>query len=138
MVVSNRCKATTNLGEPCQAAPLRDSAFCLWHDPDHAEEVAEGRRLGGLRRRRERTVALAYDFEGLAAIPQIRRLVEVAASDILGQENSIARARALAYLAQVAAGLLEKGEMAERLEAIEAALGPRLQKSGDSKRRNWR
>jgi hypothetical protein len=90
--------------------------------------MKDARRLGGLRRRREGTVGAAYDFDGLATMPDIRRLVEVAAFDVLGQENSIARARALAYLAQVAASLLEKGEMEDRLAAIEAALGPRIVK----------
>ena len=104
--------------------------FCLWHDPDHADEVAEARRLGGQRRRRERVVAGAYDFEGLGSVPSIRRLVEVAAMDTLGLENSVARARALAYLAQVATGLLEKGEFEERLAAIEAVMEPRLKKPG--------
>lgn len=113
-------------GGPCGAPPLQDGAFCLWHDPEHQDEVAEARRLGGQRRRRERVVAGAYDFEGLGSVPSIRRLVEVAVMDTLGLENSIARARALAYLAQVATGLLEKGEFEERLASIEAVLEPRL------------
>jgi hypothetical protein len=96
--------------------------------------MAEARRLGGLRRRREGTVAVAFDFEGLANVPQIRRLIEVAAYDTLGQENSIARSRALAYLAQIAARLLEAGELEERLQAVEAALGPRLPRPGERKR----
>ena len=54
----------------------------------------EARRVGGLRRRREGTVQAAYDFEGLATIPQIRRLLEVAVVDTLSLENSIARSRA--------------------------------------------
>ena len=119
-------------GSACLAPPLQDGTFCLWHDPEHKDEVAEARRLGGQRRRRERVVAGAYDFEGLGSVPSIRRLVEVAAMDTLGLENSIARARALAYLAQVATSLLEKGEFEERLTAIEAVLEPRtkLPKAG--------
>jgi hypothetical protein len=96
------------------------------HDPAHADEVAEGRRLGGQRRRREAAVTGAYDFEGLSTVAQIRRLVEVAVVDTLALENSVARARTLAYLAQTAAKLLEAGEHEERLQAVEAALGPRL------------
>ncbi|MGE0057934.1 MAG: hypothetical protein AB7T32_08110 [Dehalococcoidia bacterium] len=46
--------------------------------------MGDARRLGGLRRRREGTVAVAYDSEGLGTIAQIRRLVEVAAYDPLG------------------------------------------------------
>jgi len=133
MVAERACKATRDDGLACNAPPLRNSPFCLWHDPDHAGEVAEARRLGGLRRRREATLSGAYDFEGLGSIEQIRRLVEVAVVDTLGLENSVARARTLAYLAQTATKLLEVGELEERLERIEASLGPRLVK--DRRRR---
>jgi hypothetical protein len=107
-------------------APLQGEDFCFWHHPDHADEADQARRLGGQRRRREGTLGAVYDFEGLSTLPEIRRLVEVAAFDTLGLENSIARARTLAYLAQVAGALFERGELEERLEAIEATLGPRL------------
>lgn len=120
------CKARTEGGEPCRQAPLRDGEHCFWHDPEHADQAAEARRLGGLRRRKEVAVSGAYDFEGLATVEQIRRLLEIAALDTLGMENSIARVRTLAYLAQVALKLLEVGEFQERLAALEAAVGPRL------------
>jgi hypothetical protein len=129
MVVPRTCQANNEKGERCGAAPVRDSDFCVFHDPEHAEAVQEARRIGGLRRRKEATVAVAYDFEGLESIPQIRRMVEVAALDALAIENSLARVRALGYLAQVAVMLLEKGEHEERLEAIESVLGPRLVKN---------
>jgi hypothetical protein len=88
--------------------------------------MAEARRLGGLRRRREKTVSGAYDFEGLGDVGQIRRLLEIAVLDTLSLENSVARSRTLAYLAQVALKTLEVGEFEERLEALEATMGPRL------------
>ena len=108
---------------------MRDSDYCVFHDPEHAEVVQEARRAGGQRRKREATLATAYDFQGLESIEDIRRLVEVAAYDALGLNNDLGRVRALGYLAQVACTLLEKGETAEQLAAIEAALGPRLVKS---------
>ncbi len=125
-MVGRTCSGRRDDGEPCRAAPLQDGRFCLWHDPDHSDEVAEARRLGGQRRRRERVVSGVYDFEGLGSIPQVRRLVEVAVLDTLGLENSVARNRTLAYLAQTAAKLLETGELEERLQALEAAMEPRL------------
>jgi len=95
--------------------------------------------LGGQRRRREHTVAAAYDFERLETIPQIRRLLEVAVADTLSLENSIAHSRAPAYMAQVAVMLLEKGEHEERLEAIEAGLGPKLPQKRQAERKGrWR
>ena len=109
---------------------MRESDYCVFHDPDHAEVVQQARSAGGQRRKREATLATAYDFQGLTSIEEIRRLIEVAAFDALGLDNNINRVRALGYLAQVASTLLEKGEMDERLQAIEAALGPRLVKKG--------
>ena len=92
------------------------------HSPEYAEEIAEARRLGGLRRRREVALAGAYEFNGLVAVADLRRLLEIAALDTLGLENSIARSRTLGYLVGVAAKLLEVGELEERLAYLEAAV----------------
>ena len=124
-MVIRACKAIKEDGSRCQAAPLQDSDFCLFHSPDHAKEAAEARRLGGLRRRKEKTVAGAYDIDGLNDVPKIRRLLEIAVFDTLALENSVARSRTLAYLAQIALKALEVGELETRLEALEATMGPR-------------
>lgn len=126
MVVARTCKARNDRGEACQAAPVRERNFCVFHDPEHAEVVQEARRAGGQRRKKEAAVGTAYDFLGLNTIQDIRRLVEVAAIDALSLDNNLGRVRALGYLAQVATTLVEKGEMEERMAAVEAALGPRL------------
>ncbi len=91
------------------------------HSPEYAEEVAEARRLGGLRRRREVAVSGAYEFDGLETVAGLRRLLVIAALDTLGLENSIARARTLVYLVGVAGKLLETGELEERLAFLENA-----------------
>ena len=129
-LTTSGCQARTESGEPCRQAPLRDSDFCFWHSPDHAEEVAEARRLGGLRRRREKAVSGAYDFDGLTDVGQVRRLLEIAALDTLSLENSVARSRTLAYLAQIGLKALEVGELAERIDALERLVAPRLEKAG--------
>ncbi len=92
------------------------------HSPEHAQEVQEARRLGGLRRKREVAVAGAYDFEGLETVAGIRRLIQVAVLDTLSMENSISRSRTLAYLAQVALHTLEVGNLEERIAALEEAV----------------
>ena len=106
----------------CQAAPIKEGDYCFWHSPENAEESAEARRLGGLRRRREVAVSGAYDFAGLESVADIRRILEIAVLDTLGLENSIARARTLAYLAMTAIKLLETGELEERLALLENAV----------------
>jgi len=110
------------------------------HDPAHAAEMQEARRLGGLRRRKEKVTSGAYDFEGLNDVRQVRRLLEIAALDALGLENSIARSRTLAYLAQVSVKLLEVGELEERVRALESVLHPRLDERAaqEKSRRGWR
>ena len=116
------CAGTKENGQPCRVPKLRDSDYCLMHSPEHAEEMAEARRLGGLRRRREVAVSGAYEFAGLQTVADIRRILEIGVLDTLGLENSIARARTLAYLAMTAIKLLEVGELEQRLAALEAAI----------------
>jgi hypothetical protein len=100
---------------------MRDGEFCFWHSPDHKAEAAEARRMGGLRRRREGTLAGAYELDSLASTPDLRRLLEIAAFDALSLENSVARVRAITAIEQVGARLLETGEIEERVAALEAA-----------------
>jgi hypothetical protein len=116
-----RCDAIAQSGQPCGTAPLRGEAFCLWHHPDYAEEAAEARRQGGLRRRREGTLQGEYEFEGLETVPQIRRVLELAVLETLALDNSIARVRALGSLSQIALRALDVGDLEERLGALEAA-----------------
>ncbi len=119
-----QCAFRGPTGKPCQSPPLHDGEFCLMHSPEHAQEVQEARRLGGLRRRREATVSGAYDFEGLETVAGIRRLIHVAVIDTLGMENSISRNRTLAYLAQVALRTLEVGDIEDRIAVLEQLVGP--------------
>jgi DNA-binding CsgD family transcriptional regulator len=65
MLVRRRCAHARTDGQPCAMAPLRDRPYCFSHDPERAEEAADARRLGGLRRRREGTIAVAYEQEVL-------------------------------------------------------------------------
>jgi hypothetical protein len=113
-------------GERCRQSPLQDEDFCFWHSPEHEKEAAEARRLGGMRRRREKTVEGVYDLEGLETVAGIRRVLDIAVSDALGLENSLNRSRVLISAAAAAARLLEVGELEERLASLEEGLGPRM------------
>jgi len=105
---------------------MRDAAFCFWHNPATQQEAADARRLGGARRRREGTLAGAYDFDGLATADGPRRLLEIAALDTLALENSLSRSRTLTYIAQVSLHALEVGDLAERLASLEGVIQPRI------------
>lgn len=105
--------------------PLLDRPYCFAHDPERATEAADARRLGGVRRRREGTISVAYDLPGLETIEGIRRLLLIASTDVLGFEPSFNRSRVLIAAAGQAMKLLETGELGERLAALEAATAAR-------------
>src|SRR5271157_2517367 len=119
MLTERQCIFHLSSGRQCKAAALKDSEFCWVHSPERAKEVQEARRLGGLRRKRESTISGAYQFESLNSVEGIRRIVLIAVLDALSMENSMSRARTLAYLAQVALHMLEVGDIEARVEALE-------------------
>ncbi len=106
-MAARKCGATKKDGEPCGARPRRDDEFCFLHSPETANEAAEAQRQGGLRRRREKVVSTVYDFEGLATIEGMRRVLEIVVTDALALDSSIGRARSLIAAVGMAAKLLE-------------------------------
>lgn len=110
-------------GRRCAAPPLKGGALCFWHEPERSDDLAEAQRLGGVRRRRERTVAAAYDVAGLDSVGAIRRVLLIAVLDTLGLENTLARNRTLISAALAAAKLLETGVLEARIAAVEVATG---------------
>jgi hypothetical protein len=122
VVAGRSCTFELANGRPCRATPMRDAPHCFWHSPERAEDAAEARRLGGLRRRREKTVSGAYDFAGLDTVDAIRRILEIATIDALGLDNSIARSRLLIQAALAGAKLLELAELEDRVERLESVI----------------
>jgi hypothetical protein len=123
MVMRRRCVFPRSDGQPCQMAPQHDRPCCFAHDPERATEAAEARRLGGLRRRKEGTIAVAYDLPGLDTVVGIRRLLDIVVTDGVGLDNGIARLRVLISTAVAAMNLLKVGELEERLAALEGVVG---------------
>ena len=93
------------------------------HDVEQAADAADARRLGGLRRRKEGTIAVAYDLPGLDTVVGIRRLLDIVVTDGVGLDNGIPRLRVLISTALAAMNLLKVGELEERLAALEAVVG---------------
>jgi hypothetical protein len=100
---------------------MRDEEFCFFHSPDTAEEAADARRLGGIHRRKKKSVAAIYGFNGLRTIVDLQGLLETVVIETMAIENSIARNRTLAGMIATGAKLVEVGELAERVAALEAA-----------------
>jgi len=132
MVIKRRCSFAKPDGEACAMAPLHDRLYCFAHDPERAAEAAEARKLGGLRRRKEGTIAVAYDLPGLDSVAGIRRLLDIVVTDGVGLDNGIPRLRVLISTAVAATNLLKVGELEERLAALEAAVGHNQADAGDA------
>lgn len=113
------CAASNASGEPCRASPLRDGPFCRMHAPEHAADVADARRLGGLRRRREVALSGAYDIDGVRTPADVVRVLNIALIDTLALDNSVARSRELTHIAQVALRAIVADTFDERLAALE-------------------
>jgi hypothetical protein len=131
-MVNRGCTYEMPDGLLCQAPALRGKTLCYWHEPDSSDAAQEARRVGGHHRRKARSVATIYDFSGLRTVESAQRLLETAAIETLALENSIARNRALISAAAGAGKLIEAGDLANRLSAVEAAVGPKAHSEDDA------
>ena len=130
-MVVRHCTSATSAGRPCKAAPMRNGNLCYLHEPAKADEAAEARRLGGLRRRREKTITDIYDLEGLDTITGILRVLEIVVTDALHLENSVPRDRTLISAATAAAKLIEPGEREGMFRSLRLAVGYKPRKDQD-------
>ena len=135
MVTIRSCGAGKQDGSPCGSPPLVGGDFCYMHDPAHAQEMQEARRVGGLRKRRETTVAVAYEIDGVESVPQLRRVLEIVILDALGMDNTIARGRLLVSAVLAASKLTEIGEIADQFARLHDVLAPRIAREKARRRR---
>jgi hypothetical protein len=130
-MLGGSCTYQMPSGRLCRATPMHDAPFCFWHSPETTEEAAEARHLGGLHRRKNKTVGAIYGFRGLRTVDDNLGLLETAAIETLALENSIARNRTLGGFAATGLKLLEASDLEERLSALEAVVQHRRGQDGD-------
>ena len=130
-MLGRACSYLMPTGRPCRATPMHDEPYCFWHSPETAEEAAEARRVGGLHRRKKKTVASIYGFHGLRTVEDLQTLLETVTIETLALENTIARNRAIGGFLSVGAKLIEVGEIEARLAVLELATGSSTNRSPD-------
>jgi hypothetical protein len=121
-----RCAAKNKHGEPCGFQPMRDNDLCWHHDPENEEAAQDARRLGGVRRKRESTLAGAYEFEGILVDGGLARFIDIAAWDALSLDSGQSKVRAMVAVAQVAEKILVARDHEERIAALESVSGDKL------------
>ena len=109
------CESTTKAGAPCRAPVRPDSGFCFWHSPELAVERLAARSKGG------KSAHLGSESAPvrIRQVSDLLDLLEVAASDAMSREPSIARARCLCQVAQTAGRVLEVADLEARVVALE-------------------
>lgn len=117
------CKARTKTGEPC-SANAGASGLCWAHDPALGAKRAEAHKHGGRQIRKGMATPFPNDADVKTAVG-LRRYMEQVIKETWQLEPGISRSRTLGYLAQVQKGVLETGELEERVKAIETALTAR-------------
>lgn len=124
------CKGRNTSGEACRANVQSEIDWCFMHDPERQDEVREARKAGGQRRRREGTIALAYDLGELDTVVDLRRVLRIALLDTVSLDNGVNRSRTLVSIVQAGLKLIESGELEDRVTALEDVLGPRIPAGG--------
>lgn len=109
-------------GRLCGATRRHSVPFCFLHDPESAEEAAEARRMGGVRRRRERTIVSAYEITGVLTTDEQVRLLEIAVFDALALDASTQRVRLLLDAVRTAVRVRDSAQLEGRISALEAAV----------------
>jgi hypothetical protein len=114
------CSGIRADGSRCKAQAMRNSAFCIGHDPDQAEarrrRASKGGKRGGRGRPSVELARLQARFEDLAEkvlSGEIERGVGAVAGQLLNGARACVRDGLLAR---------EQEELVSRIEAIEAAL----------------
>lgn len=105
------------------------------HDPEFAAQAAEARRAGGVKRAREQSLKAIFDYYGVETIGDLKRVHDIATTELLALENSVARNRALLSSVDTGLKLIEMGKLAREIEEIRQVVGPRLE--GQEKKKPW-
>lgn len=117
------CKAVNARGLPCGGYATAGSDFCFAHDPDRAKERKAARSKGGYARHGRQLLTAGDLPESFRTIADVTELLECTVKDALTLENSIARARAVGYLAGILFKALEVGDLEERIAELERLRG---------------
>lgn len=114
-----QCKGQTRSGPPCRMKPTADG-YCFNHSPKQAAARAQSRRAGGLARHTPHFADASTLPADVTTLEDARKILTYTLGEILGHDNSIARARVLLALFDSFVKSIEIGEIEQRLAALEA------------------
>jgi hypothetical protein len=117
------CSGIRTDGGRCQAQPMRNSEYCLNHDPSRAEENRRRSSKGGKRGGRGRPRVEVTNVK-----TQLQELADAVCDNEINRADAAVVSQILNVLLRaitIEAQLREQEEVAQRLESLEAALAHR-------------
>jgi hypothetical protein len=115
------CQGVTPEGSRCQAAALRNSDFCFFHDPSKDAERREARAAGGRQNRMKTLNTAASDVQ----IKDCGDVVELLSETINQVRKGLIDPRvanSVGYLANIAVRVVEQSELEDRIAKLEELL----------------
>ncbi len=114
------CQGTSKSQKPCRAPALPDSNLCWAHDPKQAETAVAARLAGASKGGKMR--ALRGQLPRLDTAAALVRFNASLVHRLLAAELEVDAARCVVYALNLQRALIETGDLAKRLEALEAQL----------------
>jgi hypothetical protein len=121
---AERCQARTKEGKPCSATPRPGRFYCLWHDPEAADERRRNAAKGGRSRSNLARLKRALPSERLD-FGDVQGVLGAVLRDLLAGTLDPPVANAAANVARAFAAIAQAGELEGRLRELEARAGLR-------------
>ncbi len=119
-----KCSQLKAGGTPCSGNALAGKAYCWSHDPELAEQRAEGARRGGEARSNARRAAKQWAAIGeQLTADQLPAILRACLFSVKSGTMEPAQATAIAALAKTSVSITNEIELEQRIAALERAAG---------------
>lgn len=114
-----KCKAITANKTKCKAQALKGGQYCFIHAPETGHARAAARKLGGENRHTPHFGDHSQLPANVATLEDANKILSYTLTEVIGMDNSIARARVLLSLFDSYVKSFEIGELEKRITALE-------------------
>jgi hypothetical protein len=122
--MARKCSQLKAGGTPCGGNALAGKAYCWSHDPELAEQRAEGARRGGEARSNARRAAKQWAAIGEQLTPaDLPAILRACVFSVKSGAMEPAQASAIANLAKTSVSITNEIELEQRIAALERAVG---------------
>ncbi len=119
-----KCNALTKAGRPCKGRVLPGRPYCMSHDPEHADQRAEGQRKGGEARANARRAAKVWAAMGdQITADQLPAILRACMFSVKSGAMEPSQATAIANLAKTSVAITNEIELEQRIAALEVSAG---------------